>query len=157
GADEVTSVPHSSVKDQSSNNCWVYATVGWIESLHLAAGGTELNLSESYLTYWHWFEQIVAGEVTKGVVEEGGSWGTAAELILEYGLMAEKDFIAVEADEIFSKRQAEAVKAINLELKSGRLRFGAQRRNRELVRKVLDDAWNLTSKTIAILNRTFGK
>ena len=45
--------------------------LGWAESLHLAATGHELNLSESYMTYWGWFEQIVAGEVSKGVVEEG--------------------------------------------------------------------------------------
>src|SRR4051794_26969177 len=61
--DSVTEVPHSAVKDQSTNNCWVYATTGWAESLHLAATGEELDLSESYLTYWFWFEQIVNGSV----------------------------------------------------------------------------------------------
>src|SRR5688500_4624151 len=69
GDDDVTEVPHTRVKDQSTNNCWLYATMGWVESLHLSATGEELDLSESYLTYWHWFDQITAGFVEKGVVE----------------------------------------------------------------------------------------
>jgi len=157
GDDDVTEVPHSRVKDQSTNNCWLYATMGWVESLHLTATGEELDLSESYLTYWHWFEQITGGFVQDGVVEEGGSWGTAADLILKYGMMLEKDFIAKEAGEIFSKRQAEAVKVVNEELRAGVLRSGAARRNRTLVRDVLDRAWRLTSTTIGHLNRTFGR
>jgi hypothetical protein len=157
GDDSVTEVPHSSVKDQSTDNCWLYATMGWTESLHLSATGEELNLSESYLTYWHWFEQIVAGEVVGGKVEEGGSWGLAADLILKYGVLSEGDFIPPEENEILSKRQAEAVKIVNAELTGGALRSGGARRNRVLVRDVLDRAWRLTSRTKSILDRTFGE
>ena len=156
GDDSITEVPHSSVKDQSTNNCWIYATTGWVESMHLNATGEELDLSESYLTYWHWFDQIVSGWVEDGAVEEGGSWGQAAELILRYGLVAEKDFIAVEADEIFSKRQAKAVKAVNLALKSGALRYGASRRDPVLVRQVLDEAWQIKTTAKSWLDSTFG-
>jgi hypothetical protein len=155
--DDVTEVPHSRVKDQSTNNCWLYATMGWVESLHLSATGEELDLSESYLTYWHWFDQITAGFVEKGVVEEGGSWGTAADLILKYGMMKEGDFIPPEKDVIFSERQKEAVKVINDELRGGTLRSGAARRNRALVREVLDRAWKLSNTTIGHMNRTFGR
>jgi hypothetical protein len=156
GDDSVTEVPHSAVKDQSTNNCWIYATTGWAESLHLAATGEELDLSESYLTYWHWFEQIVNGWVADGVLEEGGSWGTAADLVLRYGMVTEKDFITVEDGEIFSKRQAKAVKEVNLALKSGVLRWGASRRNPELVRQVLDEAWQIKSSAKVWIDKTFG-
>jgi aminopeptidase C len=51
--DDVTDIKNSAVKNQSIGNCWVYATIGWAESLHLTQTGKELNLSESYVTYWH--------------------------------------------------------------------------------------------------------
>ena len=154
--DDVTEVAQSSVKDQSTDNCWIYATTGWVESLHLAATGESLNLSETYLTYWNFYDQIVAGEVTGGQVEEGGSWGEAADLILKYGMIAEGDFIPPEANTILSKRQEEALKAVNAALKTGELRTGAARRNRKLVRDVLDKAFKLTTKTIAELDAVFG-
>ncbi len=56
-ADEaVTDVNHSSVKRQSIGNCWIYATVGWAESLNKSATGVEQNYSESYVTFFHWFD-----------------------------------------------------------------------------------------------------
>lgn len=155
--DSVTEVAHSRVKDQSSDNCWLYATMGWVESMHLSATGEELDLSESYLTYWHWFEQITSGWVENARVEEGGSWGHAANLMLRYGMVAERDFIPREESMLLSERQAEAVKAINRELKEGALRYGAARRNPVLVRETLDRAWRLTSRTTGWLNRTFGR
>jgi hypothetical protein len=154
--DAVTEVAHSSVKDQSTDNCWIYSTTGWVESLHLAATGEELNLSETYLTYWNFYDQIVAGEVQGGEVEEGGSWGEAGDLIRKYGMIGEGDFIPPEENEILSKRQEVALKAVNEALKSGDLRSGAARRNRALVRDVLDRAFKLTTTTISYLNKTFG-
>src|SRR5688572_13571362 len=61
-SDDITSIPQSSVKRQSIGNCWAYATASWVESLHLDATGKQLNVSESWMTYWHWFDQIVSGE-----------------------------------------------------------------------------------------------
>ena len=155
--DDVTSVAHGAVKDQSSDNCWIYATTGWVESLHLTATGEKLDLSETYLTYWNFFDQIVAGDVTGGMVEEGGSWGEAADKIAKYGMIAEGDFIPPEATEILSTRQAEALKTVDAALKSGELRTGAARRNRALVRSVLDRAFHLTTHVIAELDKAFGK
>ena len=154
--DPVTEVAQSSVKDQSTDNCWIYATTGWVESLHLAATGESLTLSETYLTYWNFYDQIVAGEVTGGEVEEGGSWGQAADMILKHGMMAAGDFIPPEANAILSKRQAEALKAVNAALKTGELRTGAARRNRTTVRDVLDKAFKLTTKMIADLDAVLG-
>ena len=157
GTDDVTTVPESGVKDQSTDICWIYATTGWVESLHLGATGETLNLSETYLTYWNYFDQIVAGEVTGGMVEEGGSWGEAADKILKYGMINAGDFVAAEATEILSKDQAAALKAVDKALKSGELRTGAARRDRAGVRAFLDKAFKLTPAMIAQLDATFGK
>jgi hypothetical protein len=156
GDDAVTEVAHSSVKDQSTENCWIYATTGWVESLHLAATGEEKNLSESYLTYWAWFEHITHGGLDGGVVEEGGSWGEAGDLILKYGMMNEKDFISSEADEIFSKRQEKAVNEVNAALKSGALRTAAARRDPARVRDVLDGAFKIKTTSAKVLDTVFG-
>ncbi len=156
GEDDVTNVKQSSVKDQSTENCWTYASMGWAESLYETATGKNIDLSESYVTYWHWYEQITAGAVSGGVIEEGGSWGEAADLMLKYGVMATKDFVPQDATKELSDRQTVAVKAINEALKSGDLRTGAARRDRAKVRQVLDKAWQLTPEVTAALDATFG-
>src|SRR5262245_30286114 len=104
--DEITDIHNSSVKSQAIGNCWIYASIGWVESLHLTQSGGQLNLSESYLTYWHWFEQIrggAPGEIPLGQLKDGnltmgGTWAVAAELMRRYGVMTEGKFIAADAD-----------------------------------------------------------
>src|SRR5690348_9811086 len=59
---DITQVKQSKVKRQSIGNCWVYATQSWAEALNRAATNEERNTSESYITYWHWFEQLANGE-----------------------------------------------------------------------------------------------
>ena len=63
GEDDITEVDHSAVKRQSIGNCWIYATSSWLEALHKAATNEELNTSESWLTYWDWFEKITETEM----------------------------------------------------------------------------------------------
>lgn len=53
---DVTNIPQTSVKAQQIGNCWIYTTVAWAESLHLSATGEQLDLSETWLTYWRFFE-----------------------------------------------------------------------------------------------------
>ena len=60
-SDDITSVNQSGVKRQSIGNCWLYATTSWLEALNKAETNTELNTSESWLTYWHWYEQLANG------------------------------------------------------------------------------------------------
>ena len=94
-SDDITNVANSSVKKQSIGNCWVYASIGWAESLRLGYSGEELNLSESYVSYWHWFEQIsgsAAGmtgvaSLDKDQISTGGFFGVAAELMRRYGVI----------------------------------------------------------------------
>ncbi|MBI4705739.1 MAG: hypothetical protein HY744_31995 [Deltaproteobacteria bacterium] len=72
----ITDVNHTDVERQSSGNCWRYAQASWVESLHLTATGEAFDVSQSYWTYWHWFEQVV----DNGSLDEisTGSCSTAA-------------------------------------------------------------------------------
>ncbi len=162
--DDVTDVKNSSVKNQSIGNCWVYASLGWAESLHLTHSAEELNLSESYISYWHWYEEIAGGpkgqvqlaKLDKEQLSTGGWFGLAAELMRRYGVMDEGQFIPEESESARSSRQSSALSAINTSLKSGALKDPAARRDRKLVRAELDKAWGLTPAVTAKLDDTFG-
>jgi hypothetical protein len=152
----VTEVENTQVKRQSIGNCWLYATVSWIESLHKSVSGESLNVSESYLTYWHWFDQIANGGGYTTEISTGGSWSTAAGLIDRYGVMLEADFIPAEANSESSARQSSALNAINASLKTGVLKDAAARRNRTTIRKELDKAWGLSPTIVKNLDNAFG-
>jgi hypothetical protein len=159
GIDEqdTTDVPNSAVKRQAIGNCWLYATASWAESMELAATGSEINLSESYWTYWHWFDQIVGGRTgANGEISTGGSFYTASSIIKKYGVMTERDFIYAEGDAEMSARQASALAAMNAALKSGALKDATARRNRTAVRRELDRAWGLTTGVVSQLDKVFG-
>lgn len=153
--DDITQVSHTKVKRQSIGNCWLYATTSWLEALNKAATNEEKNTSESWLTYWHWFEQIANGGASKEI-STGGSYGTAADLIARYGIMMEEDFIPNEANDEMSRRQEQALEAINRSLKEGALSNPAARRDRRQVRKALDAAWGLDEETIRRIDAVFG-
>jgi hypothetical protein len=163
--DNVTDVKNSKVKNQSIGNCWAYASVGWAESLHLTHTGSELNLSESWISYWHWYEEIAGGPGTqtplalldKGQISTGGWYGLAAEIMRRYGVINEGVFIPEEEEAARSARQSSALAAINESLKNGALKDPAARKNRKLVRQELDKAWGLSESTISLLNDTFGE
>lgn len=164
---DVTDIKNTSVKNQAIGNCWVYATVGWAESLHFGHSGEQLDISESYISYWHWFEQITEGaggrpaitrmDSTKNELTTGGWFGLAAELMLRYGVLAEGSFIPEEAESARSSRQSAALRAINESLKTGALMERTARRNAELVRAELDKAWGLKPEVVALLDEVFGK
>ena len=153
--DDITSVNQSGVKRQSIGNCWLYATTSWLEALNKAETNTELNTSESWLTYWHWYEQLANGRVGTEI-ETGGWYGTAANLINRYGVVLEKDFIKLEAEAEMSNRQSSALKAANESLKSGPLKDAVARRDRAAIRKELDAAWQLDADTVARIDAVFG-
>jgi len=164
-SDDITNVANSKVKNQSIGNCWIYATVGWAESLRLGYSGEELNLSESYTSYWHWFEQIGGGaggltgtaSLDKDQISTGGFFGVAAELMRRYGVMDEGTFIPEEAEAARSARQSKALAAINASLKTGVLSDKAKRKDLAVVRAEMDKAWALTADVSALLDSVFGK
>jgi hypothetical protein len=145
GWDEVTQVTHSTVRRQSIGNCWIYATVGWVESLVKRQTRTEPNYSESYLTWWHWYDQILAGEATTEI-STGGHWGTAVDIILRHGLVNEGDFIPSEANSEMSEAQRRALATVNTALASGELRDRSMR-TAARVRAVLDAAFGTNMAT----------
>jgi hypothetical protein len=151
----IVDVKNTPVKRQSIGNCWLYATASWSESINLAATGSAFNVSESYWTYWHWFDELTRGYVSTEV-ETGGSYEVASEIIKNYGLMAEADFIPEEANAEMSARQASALAAINASVKSGALKDPSARRDRALVRRELDKAWGLKPTVTAELDKVFG-
>lgn len=162
--EDLTNVANTAVKNQSIGNCWVYASVGWVESLVLSHTNNALNLSESYVSYWHWYEEIAGGNggaqiaaLDNGQINAGGFWGVAGELMLRYGLMDEGAFIPEEAEAARSSRQSTALAAINASLKTGALSTAAARKDRALVRAEMDKAWQLTPEVIAKLDKVFGK
>jgi hypothetical protein len=154
--DDITSVDQSKVKRQSIGNCWIYAVTSWHEALNKAATGQEQNTSESWITFWHWYEQLANGGVSNEV-STGGSYSTAAELINRYGLMMEKDFIAAEADAEMSMRQSTALDAVNAQLKSGGpLKDAVGRRDRAAILKELMKAWQLDAAVQTRITSVFG-
>ena len=155
--DAIVDINHSRVKRQSIGNCWLYATASWAESLAKSATSTnrELDMSESYWTYWHWFDQIANGGA-QGEISTGGHYSTAAEIINRYGLMTEGTFIPSESTDEMSLRQKSALAKMNASLKSGALATPEARRDRALVRRELDKAWELSANVVRQLDRVFG-
>jgi len=153
--DDVTDIKNSDVERQSIGNCWLYATASWVESMHIYATGEKPDLSQSYWTYWHWFDQIV--QENPGEIQTGGSEWVSFEIIRDRGLMAEADFVKEDSVAEMSSRQKAALDKINTELKSGRLKDSKSRNDEKLVRQVLDEAWQLTDDVRAELDQAFGE
>jgi hypothetical protein len=150
----ITWVDQTKVERQSIGNCWLYATASWAEALNKAATGVEMNTSQSYTTYWHWFDQIYRGS---SKISTGGTYATAVDIYRRYGLMAQAEFIPEEASSEMSARQASALERINAALSTGALSTFEARRNRTLVRAELDKAWNLSADSVALLDAVFTK
>jgi hypothetical protein len=152
---EIVNVPQTDVERQSIGNCWIYAHASWIESMNLKATGQQFDLSQSYWTYWHWFDQIAGGFSSQ--ISTGGNWSTANGIIRKYGLMAEKDFVFADTQNEMSARQKQALDTLNESMKNGVLKDAAARRDKKIVRREMDRAWGLTAETTTMLNNVFGE
>jgi len=150
----ITDVNHTDVERQSIGNCWLYAQASWVESMHLAATGQAFDISQSYWTYWHWFDQIGSG--WNDEISTGGNQWTSNALAQDRGIMAELDFVPEDAAGEMSDRQKSALNKINSELRNGRLKERSDRQNGELVRQVMDEAWGLSDEVRAQLDQAFG-
>lgn len=159
-SDDITNIPETRVKEQLIGNCWIYATLGWIESLHLAHTHEELNLSESYLTYLHWFTRITSDRFvfdTKGEFNTGDFFGNGEEIVSRYGLMDEAAFVATEANVDRSQRQEDALRVVAAALRpGGSLGTPELRKDKAKVREVLDGAFSLPQDIRDKLTRAFG-
>lgn len=153
-ADEIVDVPQTDIERQSIGNCWLYAHASWVESMHKAATGEDFDVSQSYWTYWHWFDQISAG--TSAKISTGGNWQTANAIVRKYGVVAERAFVAADTESEMSTRQASALAALEASLRNGALSTFAARRDKAVVRKELDRVWSLSSDVTSMLDRVFG-
>jgi hypothetical protein len=144
-------LPHTPVKWQSIGNCWLYAALGWVESKVLDQTNETMDLSETYLTYRYFEEQLTSRHLIAELTT-GGNWRDSVRLMQKYGVMQEGDFIAAEEGVTFSKAQAQAVAYLNSSLASGRLSID---RSLTIVRAELDTAFgvqldDVTSKIIRL-------
>ena len=134
----VTQVKHTEVKQQSIGNCWLYAMASWMESLKLNQE-EELNVSETYWTYWDWYIKLKRGGGADEI-STGGTWRMAVNIINQYGWVSEEEFVSSEGDQIYSSRQKCAEDRINRELKEGGRLFEVERDHDTLI-SVLNDAF----------------
>ena len=116
-SDHITDVAHTDVERQSIGNCWLYAQASWVESMHLSATGEAFDISQSYWTYWHWFDQILRG--WRDEISTGGNQWTSNDLVRDRGLMTEVGFVSEDAAGEMSYTQKSALTKINKELAEG--------------------------------------
>lgn len=154
--DAITDVAHTPVERQSIGNCWLYAQATWVESLHLAATGQELDVSQSYWTYWHWFDQIT-GSMWSNEISTGGNQWKSHAIVRDRGLMHEVDFVEEDSENEMSDRQSSALETLNDELANGRLKEREAREDGKLVRQVMDEAWQLSDDVRGDLDTAFGE
>ncbi len=135
----VTDVAHTQSKRQSIGNCWLYAAATWVESMELAYNQETLDVSESYWTWWHFYNQLIR-KTPMEEINTAGSFDIARSIILNHGLITEAAFIPIESDSEMSYRQRAAENLINGELAFGDLKNPSDR-TPEKVRQVLDEAF----------------
>jgi len=116
-----------------------YAAATWLESLALSYSQRTLNVSESYWTWWHFYNQLVDNPNISSL-ETGGSWNIARTIILQHGVVLEGDFIPGERNQEMSLRQKRAQERLDRELSTGSLSNPSQS-TPENVRKMLDLAF----------------
>ncbi len=141
----VTVVDHTEVKRQAIGNCWIYAAATWLESLLKTSTTQEINVSETYWTYWDFYEKIRDGEGLdeEGKFPTGGHWWSVKHLIKRYGWVAQEDFQTAEEDpQHRSDMQACAERDIVPELEEGGRLFRPEQRTEAAVREVLDDVFS---------------
>lgn len=160
-ASDITSVTPPAPVQQSIGNCWVFATNAWIETLSgRTTGSTAVDLSEAYVSYIYWFNQIVAPPPENGpelfTLQVLGSWGQAADILTHYGWLPEATFLSEPATTTFADRHAAAYTAIQHEIDHGALQTKAERANRKLVAATMAKAWGLKPDVVAALTTAFG-
>ena len=148
----VTSVAHSkTVKQQTINNCWIYAMASWFESLHLSTGNGEVDVSESYWAYWHWYDELAwspdGNTHARKKLEEGGGFHLGAKIVKKYGWVTEGEFIPAETDAVASQRQACALEYVKDQLEVGGALHYSSFEDRKIVRS--------HETVIEVLNKAF--
>lgn len=150
---DVTNIPQTSVKEQQIGNCWIYTSVAWAESLHLAATNETLDLSENWLTYWFYYQQIIDPTLYQRLLSpeaivEGGWADMAFALMGRYGVVPEAGFRGA--------APSTALENLNWELEHGDLRTRSSRSDGARVRRALDRAFGMPLETARAMDAVFG-
>jgi hypothetical protein len=116
----------------------------------------ELDVSQSYWTYWHWFDQVTGYMYSDEISTGGNQWKSHA-IVRDRGLMREVDFVPEDSNSEMSSRQSSALSTVNAALKNGELKSAEARRDGKLVRKVFDEAWGLSPEVRQQIDKVFGE
>jgi hypothetical protein len=140
---KVTRVNHTPVKRQAIGNCWLYAHATWFESLLKQTTGEDINASESYWTYWDFYEKLLAKEaIPEGELNTSGSWYRSSTIIRKYGWLEEGEFIAFEAADVMSMAQDCGEAYLIEQGKPGGTLADLNQRTPEIIRTELDKAFS---------------
>lgn len=147
---DVTHVEHSPVKRQAIGNCWIYAASTWVESLLKSTTGEDVNVSETYWTYWDFYEKLMNGmkldeDKEEPEVQTGGSWYRAAAIIKKYGWVKEDEFVpgdSAPSDPSMSRSQQCAEDYLLEALKEGGSLYGAGTRKPAKIKAELNKAFS---------------
>lgn len=155
-SDDITNPSQGDVRRQAIGNCWLYAAASWAEGMHVSATEETQQLSQSYWTFWHWFDEVQNGWGDE--IQTGGSTWVSNQIINERGLMLEADFVKEDAVAEMSSRQASALEKMNREVKAGgRLDSYESKQDKKLVLDILIEAWQLDEDVAAAIRSTFGE
>ncbi len=157
---DVTVVDHTEVKRQSIGNCWLYALGSWFESMLKSSGSGDLNVSESYWTYWDLYEKLQNNweiSTDKSELNTSGSWARAKYLVLSYGWLEEKDFIGEEASITKSDAQLCAQNYLELQVKEGGTLAAGIERTPELLKTELNKAFSCNGRYLVDIDAAYAK
>jgi len=144
---KVTSVKHTSVKRQSIGNCWLYAQATWLESLLKDTNGEDVDVSETYWTYWDLYHKLLKGEpVPEEELNTGGTWTLSSNIIKRYGWVTEAEFIDGDIRDGMSDAQSCAEDYIMEQGKEGGTLYDVSLRTDSHLRAELDKAFSCNGK-----------
>lgn len=153
--DAIVSIGTGKVGKQAIGNCWAYTTTAWLEALQFRVGVAAPDYSESYLSYWNMYESLMG---RKNFDLEAAHFRSVAYLLSTRGLMLQSDFILEEASGLESTRQTKALANVKAWMKAGGLLRAPtdELKKRAYIRAALDNAWELSARRRAALDRAFG-
>lgn len=143
-ATKVTRVNQTQVKMQSIGNCWLYAAASWLESMLMNDENEKVNVSESYWTYWHWFDELKRKSENMQELQTGGHWYTFVNIANEHGWVKEGEFLPNETEDVKSETQACALEHVNNVLKNEATLAGRNLSD-ETIKAVLNEAFSCNS------------
>ena len=94
-------IKQTQAKHQGATHfCWSYALHGMLESMELERGGSELNLSEEYLGFYHMYEQLLDYILNPEKyqdyailpLKETNNYQGAFEVASKWGMVPESEF-----------------------------------------------------------------